>query len=90
MNSQNFELLREMFPGRVNIGFKEALEVAGINVGTGFNNPQRYFPSFKLGGRRFVSLPVLAAWLDEVQGQGGSAGNTLQPRRGPGRPRRGD
>lgn len=98
MNQQqpsSLALLREMFPGQINIDFLSAARVLGLAPQTAYNlaapksakKSGKKFPvkTFKLGRRRVCSIVDLAATLDSQRGLD-TIDSTPIKRRGPGRP----
>lgn len=72
--STSLALLREMFPGQINIDFLSAARVLGLAPQTAYNlaapKSTKEFPvkTFKLGRRRVCSIVDLAATLDAQRG----------------------
>ena len=63
---ENYELLRDLFPGRATISTVEAANVIGSDVRTiraaigKVNNP---LPSCKIGSKVVIPIPALARWM---------------------------
>ena len=93
MSSQHIDLLQKTYPGRAAILLKEVSLALPISPKTLSNKHflgKLEFPTFKVGKLIFVSLPSLAAWLDQAAtGDPSPATSELTSvKRGRGRPRK--
>ena len=65
---ENYELLRELFPGRATISLPECADALGVNIKTVYESVKTYkknpIPTQTVGGRKkVVPIAGLARWM---------------------------